>query len=391
MKTFQYEAYQLSDRRQAVGMIEALNERNARELLRDQDLMTTRLTVLSPKEPVGLRSLLYSAFQRLRPVTDAQRKEVVQQLLFLLQAGFTLSEAMVYLQNQPQLKNSRFGPALHAMHQAVLTGYTFSQVIKEHPTLFDTLMVTIIEAAEQSQSFTGTLNQLIVFLEERQQVNRQLGWVLVAVLLFMVLLTSLTALCFSAGGGVSVPTNTQNLPMLEQSIPGEVLSHLMGTVSVLGLILVTSLLMVTSDTIKALADYYALCLPGIRPLLVTLANRQWLSVFTVLMDNGVPTLKGLQLAFASIPNRYIQQSYLPVLTELSQGQRLSVALSKTDCLPDVAVTLLATAETQGQLRAALLQLVVMVKADSSKQLATLKTTMQLVLISVVLLVAVFYF
>ena len=96
-----------------------------------------------------------------------------RQLSITINAGVPLRDALETIAvdlDHPGLRLSiyRLIDLLHA-------GKTFSQALALQPRVFDTLMVSLVAAAEESGSLTQTLNQMAGYLERSERLRRKIA------------------------------------------------------------------------------------------------------------------------------------------------------------------------------------------------------------------------
>ncbi|MDL4864612.1 type II secretion system F family protein, partial [Halomonas elongata] len=133
MPTYRYLALDLEGRRRR-DVIQAENERHARELLSDRGLFARRL-----EEIRGARQRRRG--QRL----DAERLTLLtRQLATLIDAGIPIGQALEALASQADREAAR--ALLLSLVNRVREGYSLADSLKAHPASFDRLYVALVAA-----------------------------------------------------------------------------------------------------------------------------------------------------------------------------------------------------------------------------------------------------
>src|SRR3712207_3568675 len=104
MATYQYNAVKLADKSKIQGTINAESERQARELLREQELYPTSVQLLKTdtQQEKKSKTKKQSSFQlmiadKLSKVGMAEKITFTQNLEMMVKAGIPLTEALLYM------------------------------------------------------------------------------------------------------------------------------------------------------------------------------------------------------------------------------------------------------------------------------------------------------
>lgn len=389
MIAYQYEAVKLNNRQSEIGLIEAVSERSARELLREKDLITTKLQPLNEPNTNTRKESIFSENNNIFSFTSGSSQIIIlESLLYLLQSGLTFNEALIYLQTRSSLLGHHYGNILHTIQQETASGSSLHKVFLRHTLFNDPVIINMVEAAEISQNFTSILECLVQVLKKRQAFSEK---VLQAFISFSIVLlgltTSLLFLTADIWENLISINPTEVITLFFNEMNSGFILLVLGCTAIF-YFLATNIF---TSVFKSVFNYYQLHTPVLRNILITFENIQWLSIFDMLMENKIPTITALQMALDSVDNVYVRLSYSSVIEGIKQGQRLSVALSKTDCLPEIAIGMIASAEARGELRPILKRLVTMLEFFTEQQLLWLERTKQtLMLITTILIVIVLF-
>jgi type II secretory pathway component PulF len=101
-----------------------------------------------------------------------------------------------------------------------------------------------------------------------------------------------------------------------------------------------------------------------------------------LLGNGVPILRALEITKTMIKNQAIAAVMADIAENVKEGARLSTRLMKSEVFPPVAVHMVAVGEETGSLDATLLRVASTYEKETERQLKTLTTLVEPVMILV---------
>src|SRR5688572_11494554 len=101
MVSFQYEALRINDRSKQNGVISASSEKEAREMLREQNLIPTRIAIINTESRAGQKKqgFITSLIQRITGVGTKDRITFTRNIGMMLRAGIPVTEALLYFEN----------------------------------------------------------------------------------------------------------------------------------------------------------------------------------------------------------------------------------------------------------------------------------------------------
>jgi type II secretory pathway component PulF len=101
-----------------------------------------------------------------------------------------------------------------------------------------------------------------------------------------------------------------------------------------------------------------------------------------LLGNGVPILRALDITKTMIKNQAIAAVMADIAENVKEGARLSTRLMKSEVFPPVAVHMVAVGEETGSLDTTLLRVATTYEKETERQLKTLTTLVEPVMILV---------
>ena len=174
MEAFEYISLDATGK-QLKGIIQADNEKQARQQLRNRDLVPIQVSQVIERQ---------QSQQQINSPTDVHNQRtqrlnlkktelplLIRQLATLVQAGLPIDDALKTLIEQSESKNSE--RILSTIHAKVLEGQSLAAAMRIFPRAFDELVATSIEAGEQSGQLEAVLLQLADYLETRDEMGKQ--------------------------------------------------------------------------------------------------------------------------------------------------------------------------------------------------------------------------
>jgi general secretion pathway protein F len=206
---FQYQAVPISGGKSKSGQIDADTPRHARNLLREQGLLATKLTETGSATAQSAKLSLSS--QQLATLT--------RQFSALLDAGLTIDELLIVLADQADHDKTR--QVLAGLRQDVMAGMPLSSGMEQFPRVFPMLYRTLVKAGEESGKLAGVMQRLADYLEARSELNSKIAiaFIYPAVVMFVSALVILGMLTWVVPQMVQVfESAKQTLPLLTRAL-----------------------------------------------------------------------------------------------------------------------------------------------------------------------------
>lgn len=342
MAVYEYRALNAAGSKRK-GVLEADNERHARQQLREQGLV--------PLELKGARASRQPLFQASLSVRE--RALIIRQLATLIEAGLPIDEALSGVAAQSSKRRVR--SMLLAIRARVLEGFSLAQALSVYAKAFPVLFQASVQAGEASGKLAAVLNALAEH-SEREQLNQQK---LQSALLYPALLTIVAFAIVSFLLGSVMPDivavfarQNAQLPELTQTFMG--FSQVLSTWGGWGLLaLLLGLLAVRlsrrSDSLTLRQDRLVLLLPGMGRLLGTLDTTRYVSTLAMLTQSGVPLVLAMDISGKVMTNLALKHDFQAAQKQVREGISLSQALSEVRHVPPLMRQLISSGERSGEL------------------------------------------
>jgi len=355
MASFQYEALKISDRSRINGVISAVSEKEAREMLREQNLIPTKIVVLSSDANRGGKKKggIGGFIQNITGVGAKDKIAFTRNVGMMIRAGIPVMEALLYYENYAS--NPKFRKIVTQVRQDILSGYSFSQALAKHKQVFDDVYVNVTKAGERAGELDQTMGRLTHLLTKAEQLKMKIVSasvypiivvvILCLVLLVMFLLVLPTFADIYKQMGVKLPLITQFMLAISNALR----NYWFISFPILGFSIFGITKFVKSPTGKSIVDEQVLKVPVLGDLVKHTQSSNFVSTLYVSFGAGLPITDALFLATETLTHTQIKAGFKSVNVQIQAGQRLAVALAATGFVPDIVMLMISTGEESGDL------------------------------------------
>ncbi|MYB40279.1 type II secretion system F family protein [Candidatus Saccharibacteria bacterium] len=381
MADFIYKAIDPASRRQVSVNITAANEAEANKLIMERGLRP-----LSVKE-AGTGGGLGGLFSFLK--RGVKRKD---KILFTAQLSTLISAGLPLLQALKSVADQTANKELKAITLDIVTGIEggigFSESLKKYPHVFDNIFVNLIRAGEAS----GTLDISLERLAEQQEKDGELVSkvksamvypaivmvVMVAVVVFMLVFVLPQVESFYAGlpDDEPLPWITRFLLAISNGLQ-QFWYFIIGAVF---LLVIAVRWWTKTDTGRASLDQLKLRGPGIKNLYQKVYMARFTRTVGTLFGSGVNLIQTLEIIQGGINNVHMEASIGRSINMVQEGSTLSIALSNDPNFLDLVPDMVRIGEQSGKTEEMLMKAAVYYEKEVDKQIQTLTTIMEPILI-----------
>jgi Type II secretory pathway, component PulF len=280
-----------------------------------------------------------------------QRLPFLEALHDLITSGMSAGEAVRLLSTR--IKEPALRTLCTALWERLSEGAPLSRAMSDFPNVFDPATINLIQAGEATGSLNDTLNRLITHLNEQRELRRQLVaalaypvfmvFVAIGVSLFFLffLLPRLQTLLISLGS--ELPLSTRLLVGASQ------FALHYGPFIAIGLVLggIAFWRWRQTEAGRATTDAWLLRLPLVGPFVVAQSVLAFSQTLSVLLANGITAADALRMTERQISNRIHRRAFDEATDRVLEGESLSLALTRTNCFPDLVLDRLSVGENTG--------------------------------------------
>lgn len=362
MPSFEYVALS-RDRKPKKGLIEADSERHARQLLREQGLIPSRIQTLGEAKArggsnrtagraSGKKSRAGVSFSFLQPkLTAKDLVMVTRQLANLTRASLPLDEAlkMIAAHNSVAIRK-----VITETRDRVLEGNPLNQALKEQG-VFNEEYTATIAAGERSGELAFVLEKMADDLERRHalmgKVRSAMVYPVTIALVSVSVVIALLTYVVPQVVEVFASTNRALPPLTVMMI--DISNFLRANGSTLLVLLLALFIgfrwLLRYDTFKRRWHITLGNMPFFGKVFLGSNNAQFARNLSLLHLSGVPIVDALRISSQTLSSLPMQEAVSAASDMVREGSSIFRSLEKHDALPAMTLYMLASGEASGQL------------------------------------------
>ena len=336
MGLYQYTAL-TEDGRKNIGMINADSLELAKERLRKQKILVTKLAHYKKQgDQLTLSPNLLLSFTR--------------DMHVLLKAGLPLYDSLQALEEK--YRRTKMHSLFLDLCDQVKQGCRFSDALKKYPKVFDLVYISMVKAGEESGTLTGSFEELAKLTHREQALKKKLSSAMiypaflgvfclgvVSILLFF-LIPSMAELF----EGRTLHPMTQAILSLSRILNAHTFSICAGTAGAI----LSLLLCLRHPKGKEKVKNTFLFIPIVKRLYIEVVMARFSRVFSVLFNGGVPLLECMRLSKKVMKYPALEKVITEAEEKIVEGKRLSEEFAKSPLIPSLVVRMLSIAEESGR-------------------------------------------
>tara|TARA_R110002073_G_scaffold336505_1_gene534267 strand:+ start:64282 stop:65514 length:1233 start_codon:yes stop_codon:yes gene_type:complete len=312
--------------------------------LRKQGIKTTKVR----------KKLDFSLGSSKKKITTMDLTIFMRQMATMMKAGVPLVQAFDIVAEG--LDNPSMREVVLGIKHDVEGGNNFASALKKYPLHFEDLVVSLIDAGEQSGSLETMLDRIAMYKEKsealKQKVKKALKYpisvVCVAIVVTGILLIKVVPVFKDLfdGFGAELPAFT----LFVLSISDAIVDSWMYILVAIGvLIFAFGEGKKRSAAFRAALDRLTLKLPIVGDISLKATIARFSRTLSTTFAAGVPLIEALEACAAASGNVVYRDAIMRVRDDVSSGQQLQFAMRATGVFPNMALQMVAIGEESGAL------------------------------------------
>jgi type II secretory pathway component PulF len=282
------------------------------------------------------------------------------QLSLMLEIGTPLSKALAALAEQTE--NSAFREIILALQQDIEGGRQLSDAMRQHPLVFNNVIVSMVQAGESGGFLKDILDRIVEMQEKRLAVTTQIKTALtypaflcvigflVVVFVMVGVLPKFTA--FFAGKESILPFHTRFLMAMSGSIRANWWIYIFLFIG----LAVSLKLFKQSKQGQTFTDWLLVRAPLIARLCNKIYTCELLRILGHLMESQVPLLDALTVTRGTVRNQNFRRFVDQIKEHVKQGGKFSKTFADNPYILPSVREMVATGEEAGNLSKVMLRL-----------------------------------
>lgn len=346
MALYRYKAIQ-PDGQEINEVMTAGTIEEVQEKIRDKGLYLIQVKEDVEKKSAG-ESLSFGG-----KVTAKQISVFCKQFGTLLKAGVPVASGLDILYRQTE--NKKLREALEDVYTEVQKGTQVSTAVKNHPKIFPSLMVNMIESGETSGNLDNIMERLAIHYEKESKINSRIKGamiyplvlsvlsIVVVIFLITVILPTFTGMF--TGSGVELPLPTRILMGLSDAIKNY------WYIFIGAIVLISYLISayISSPTGRYRFDELKFKLPIVKGSIDKIVTARFTRTLGSLLKSGIPLIEALKLAGSVTGNVVTEERINFIATEVEKGETLGNSLKRTPTFGPMVVSMIQIGEESGSL------------------------------------------
>lgn len=338
------------------GVIEADNEKQARQLLRSQALIPVMLKPARQKKEEG--GARFSFLKRQKGLSAKDLALITRQLATLLLAGLPVEEVLRAVSEQTEKSHAK--ALMLSVRSKVVEDHSLARAMGEHPEAFSPLFCATIAAGEKSGHLDKVLLRLADYTEQQWHMRQKLTTALIYPVMIICVAVGIVGFLLE----YVVPKMVAVYSRQSQELPGltQVLISTSNVVKDYGLIFIVILVVFIvfwrmalkrNAELRFKAHALILRLPLIGHASKTSNTARFSRTLAILSSSGVPVLEAMTISTQLITNLPIKNAVKEAVARVREGAAIHLALKHTRYFSPMSVHMVASGEASGQLEAML--------------------------------------
>jgi type IV pilus assembly protein PilC len=353
MKKFKYVALNPENSQVIREEITANNEAEVESLIESQnyDLVTIE-EIKNTKN--GLN------FNFGRSVSLQEKVEFARQLSLMLRSGISIIESLDIIKEDNS--NKYFTDVISGIQHSIKSGSSLSKAFKNHPKVFDTIFVSMIEAGEQSGNLEKVLDELSAEMKRSYRLKKDVTGALIypAVIIGTLLLIGLAMFIFVVPKVAKVYERLAvDLPLSTKVflVTGNFLSSFWWLVIPLLLVIVGFIWwgIGTKKGGKIVAKIEKK-IPVVNQIYYQFNYARFTRILGILLKSGIQINNSVELSADSVGDEDIRKSCHKIAKDLEGGESFAVSMRSQKVFPTTMVKIVEVGEKSGKLDNTLLEL-----------------------------------
>lgn len=369
------------------GTIEAGSEKEAIEKVSQMGLIPIYISEYNaPMQPKVISQTKKRGKIRSREITIFSR-----QLASLIKSGVPILDGLNIISEQSE--NQYFKEVLKDVYKSIKDGATLSFSLGQYPEAFSSLYIAMIRVGEDSGALPQVLLSIAEYRAKQEEMLSRIRMAMaypilmaivgIATVVFMLtfVIPRLTRIFVDMGQDLPVPTR------ILISISGVLRQWWIWGIICLVIFIIRR--QVRKKSAKLSLSILKLRLPVFGKLVLKAELSRFTRTLALLIKNGIPILRGLEIAIAVIDNEVIKNQLRQSIKELEQGGSFGKSLKQSKIFPAFLTNLITVGEESGKLEEALSEVSSAYERDTDESIRTMASLLEPLMILVMGLVVGF--
>lgn len=348
MPIYDYKAFG-PDGKNVRGIVEAENQKAARQKLKKQSLLVVEISEKTSAKPSSSGGVPFLGNR----VSVREVALMTRQLASLVKANIPLVEALNALVDQTE--NEKLKVTLSDVRQDVNEGLSLAKATGKHPKVFDNIFINMIEAGESS----GTLSLVLVRLADLKEAQMRLRSKVISGMTYPALMMAVAMVLMITIFTFVIPKLSKIFESMNKPMPAQTRALIWISDFIVNwwfLIAGAAFFAFTifrryinTEKGREKWDAFKLTIPVFGQLVRMIAVTRFSSTMATLLGSGVPILTCMNIARNLVGNVPIAKAISVARENITEGQSIADPLKRSGEFPPMMIHMIAIGEKTGEL------------------------------------------
>jgi type IV pilus assembly protein PilC len=299
-----------------------------------------------------------SLFTKKISITRTELINLTFHLEQLAKAGVPLVNSIEDLRDS--VESSVLREVLSSIVEAIQAGSKFSESLKDYPTIFDEVYVSMIEVAEKTGKLGEVLHDLAEMIRWQDELISKSKKILIypafvfsvvfAVMLFLMVYLVPQLSGFLTNFDTELPFYTAALIATSNFISGN--WYIIVAVPIIIPIFIT-IGIKNSHSFHFSYDQFKLKMPLIGPISYRIKLARFANYFALMYSSGITVLESIELSKKIMANLALEDALQRVHNQIAEGESISSSFATVGLFSPLIIRMVSIGETTGEMDVAL--------------------------------------
>jgi type IV pilus assembly protein PilC len=299
-----------------------------------------------------------SLFTKKISITRTELINLTFHLEQLAKAGVPLVNSIEDLRDS--VESSVLREVLSSIVEAIQAGSKFSESLKDYPTIFDEVYVSMIEVAEKTGKLGEVLHDLAEMIRWQDELISKSKKILIypafvfsvvfAVMLFLMVYLVPQLSGFLTNFDTELPFYTAALIATSNFISGN--WYIIVAVPIIIPIFIT-IGVKNSQSFHFSYDQFKLKMPLIGPISYRIKLARFANYFALMYSSGITVLESIELSKKIMANLALEDALQRVHNQIADGESISSSFATVGLFSPLIIRMVSIGETTGEMDVAL--------------------------------------
>ena len=329
------------------GRIEAFDAQDARNKLRDMNLLPTLVNELNDKKEGKIKA------GKIQSLSLREKIDFTSTLEILTSTGIPIIEALLFIEQNSDSQKVR--SMSQEFRKQIIAGSTLGETLENYRLIFGRVYIGLVKAGEDSGELDKTLVRMLELLKKQDDIKGKVVGALIypSMVVLLAIVAVLVMLMFVFPAFDEMFKNLgKPLPLITQMCmnAGDFLKeNWYICLIVFFLSIKKKKKAYQNPNSRKKIDEAVLHIPVLCDMLKFSNFSNFIAVLQVSYEAGIPIVDCLYLANLTMDNFILKNAIMEATTKVQQGTHLSVALRSVKQIPTMMVFMIATGEQSGRL------------------------------------------